>query len=70
MKMEDKGPQGRRPAIPETMFDQVFAWHGLGHGVRRIENLLGAMDIAASKSTVFRLLHGMPPYARPESTKE
>ena len=52
------------------MFDQVFAWNGQGYGARRIENLLGEMGIAASKSSVFRLLHGLRPYARPESTKE
>ncbi|MDA1129632.1 MAG: hypothetical protein O2913_13200 [Chloroflexi bacterium] len=56
------GRQGRRPSIPAEMFDQVFAWHSQDIGERRISNLLGEMGIFASKSSVFRLLHGLPPY--------
>jgi len=57
-----KGPQGRRLAIPPAMFGQVFNWHGSGYGMRRIAYMLGDRGISASKSCVFRLIHGMPPY--------
>lgn len=64
LNMPDNGPQGRRAAIPPTMFGQVFEWRDLGCGMRRIANLLGGMGITASKSSVFRLLHGLPPYQK------
>ena len=56
------GPQGRRPAIPPAAFGKVFTWHGQGYGERRIAYFLGKEGIAASKSSVFRLLHGLAPY--------
>ena len=62
--MAVKGPQGRRPTIPAALLNQVFAWHGSGYGMRRIAGLLGERGIAASKSSVFRLIHGMEPYGR------
>ncbi len=34
------------------------------------DNTLSDSSRVASKSSVFRLLHGMPPYPRSESTKE
>ena len=54
--------RGRTASIPAESFRAVARWSAQGHGVRRIVKLLENDGVFASKSSVSRLLQGLPPY--------
>ena len=53
---------GRPPSSPESAFPDVLRWHGQGFGCRRIAVLLEDQGVHATKSSVARLIRGLPPY--------
>ena len=55
---------GRRQSIPESAFPEVLLWNKQGFGVRRIARLLEQRRVFTTRSSVHRLLNGLPPYEK------
>ena len=56
--------QGRSASIPVEFHDAAFRLHAEGHGCRTIARLLEDQGVYTTKSSVYRLLTGQPPYSR------
>ena len=54
--------RGRPQSIPPEMWGTVFRLHSQGHGYRRIADLLIPLHVSTTKSSVERLIKGLPPY--------
>lgn len=54
--------QGRLPSIPSSAYKQVFDLSGKGLGVHRIAAALADQGVFISRSSVDRLLRGLPAY--------
>ena len=54
---------GRPASIPETAFGLVLRLYSEGNGYRRIARLLEGHGVFTTKSSVERLVRGLPPYA-------
>ena len=54
--------RGRQISIPIEMQSSIFTMHKEGMGVRKLSNYLWSIGIQASRSSVYRLLAGLPPY--------
>ena len=54
--------KGRPASIPDTAFGQVFLLYGQGRGYRAIAGLLEHQGIYTTKSSVERLIRGLPAY--------
>ena len=53
---------GRPASIPESAFHDVRRWHGQGFGCRRIARLLEKRQVFTTRSSIHRMLSGLPPY--------
>ena len=53
--------RGRRRSIRETMIERCFRLKDQGYGYRAISNRLKALGVATTKSSVERLIRGLPP---------
>ena len=60
--MSERQGQGRSASIPNEAYDAAFRLHAEGHGCRMIARLLEDQGVYTTKSSVFRLLRGLPPY--------
>jgi hypothetical protein len=60
--MRPRNGRGRPVSIPESAFAECFRLHGEGHGYRRIADLLAGQGVYTTKSSVERLIRGLPPY--------
>ena len=60
--MEPGIGQGRPASIPEWAYVVVFGLHADGYGYTRIATMLESLAISTTKSSVHRLLAGLPPY--------
>lgn len=56
-----QGP-GRPASIPMTAYGTVHRLHSLGLGYRRIVRFLESEMVFTTKSSVYRLIHRLPPY--------
>jgi hypothetical protein len=54
--------RGRPQSIPEEHWSTVFLLYSQGKGYRRIADLLIPLGVTCTKSSVERLIKGMPPY--------
>ena len=60
---------GRPCSIPRSAYGLVFQRHEAGQGYRRIASLLAGMRVCYStKSSVHRLIAGLPPYRVPDGS--
>jgi hypothetical protein len=62
MKASGRRGPGRSRSVPEAFFGTVFQWYSLGWGYRRIANELTALGALTSKSSIERVVKGLPPY--------
>ena len=53
---------GRHQSIPRERFSSVFQWYAQGLGYRRIVVQLETQGVYTTKSSVVRLIRGLPPY--------
>ena len=53
---------GRQQSIPPEHWATVFRMYSEGHGYRRIADMLIPMHVCTTKSSVERLIKGLPPY--------
>jgi len=63
MMLEARKVTGRPASIPEWAFGEVFRLRDLGYGCRRIVRSLEEAGVFTTRSSVYRLLNGQPPYA-------
>ena len=56
---------GRPTSIPKWAFREVFRLHSLGYGCRRIVRSLEEAGVFTTRSSVFFLRNGQPPYTNP-----
>ena len=56
--------RGRPQSIPEEHWETVFLLYSQGKGYRRIADLLVPLGVSCAKSSVERLIKGLPPYQR------
>jgi len=61
-KMDAGVRRGRPRSVPPECWGTVFRLYGQGHGYRRIANELAEMGVSTTKSSVERLIKGLPPY--------
>lgn len=54
--------KGRPQSIPEEHWATVFMLYSQGKGYRRIADLLIPLGVSCTKSSVERLIKGLPPY--------
>ena len=54
--------RGRPASIPERVYDDVFRWRSEGLGYQRISRRLEGQGIFTTRSSVHRLIAGLPPY--------
>ena len=62
MDCEASKRQGRLASIPEIAYQRVFDLNRQGLGVYRITTALEDHGVYTSRSSVDRLLRGLPPY--------
>ena len=55
--------RGRPVSIPFEAYGLVFHLHAAGVGFRAIAKGLERIGVATTRSSVFRLVHGLPPYS-------
>ena len=60
--MEQVIGRGRPISIPESARGLVFQLHERGYGFRRIADMLAEQGVYTTRGSIFRLLHGLPPY--------
>lgn len=60
--MEPVTRRGRRRSIPETAFATALRLHREGYGYQRIANRLAEIGVSTTRSSVHRLIAGLPPY--------
>ena len=63
--IEARKVTGRPASIPEWAFGEVFRLRDLGYGCRRIVRSLEDAGVFTTRSSVSRLLNGLPPYTNP-----
>ena len=61
--IEARKVTGRPASIPQWAFGEVFRLRDLGYGCRRIARSLEEAGVFTTRSSVYRLLNGQPPYA-------
>ena len=54
--------RGRRKSIPQEHWGTVFRLYSEGRGYRRIADDLIPLGVSCTKSSVERLIKGVPPY--------
>ena len=54
---------GRKQSIPPSAWPDVFKFHQQGFGCRQIARLLEQHQVFTTRSSVHRLIAGLPPYA-------
>ena len=60
--MQQAKKRGRQQSIPPEHWATVFRLYGEGNGYRRIADLLIPFHVSTTKSSVERLIKGLPPY--------
>ena len=60
--MSKRQGQGRHASIPREAHAATLKLHTDGHGYQKIARLLEDLGVFTTKSSVFRLLKGLPPY--------
>ena len=53
---------GRRQSIPQELWGECIRLYGQGHGYRAIADRLIPLGVSTTKSSVERLIKGLPPY--------
>lgn len=61
--MQQAMKHGRPQSIPPEHWGTVFRLYADGHGYRAIADLLIPMHVSTTKSSVERLIKGLPPYS-------
>ena len=54
--------RGRPQSIPKHVWPEVFRLYSMGHGYRAIADLMIPLGVSTTKSSVERLVKGLPPY--------
>ena len=58
----DSAKRGRPQSIPAWAWPTVFRLHAQGLGYRRVAMALLSLKVSTTKSSVERLIRGLPPY--------